>query len=556
MSNKKFYQMFVFVFVAAVLLFWSIASAVTFKIEFENESHVRPQYMKRNITPIHFKDNWNDFGWFLYFANWVTSTWDLSEDPVYIETTDGNDAVECMQMVKWFYYNAERGERLWPLDPNTAEDWWMSDLELDNWIYTRCHGSGYSAKMGECADETYYPTEASREGCEMKVAEDFSDTHGYYGHLSHTYKWLKFWLIVWTAYENNSNKWVHVKDPLMPSFIRYDNKYPVGFVYDYNGWAGFVWCVITGTKNISGVYNDYSSNNYDRNKLFKLNLGWTGIEYNWGDLECGNMGSAKNTLLAVIVDGLVWMSSNLKWENENSGIEWNQGNEKMQYFSSVDINNAKLINYARQKAENLCRWRWENFNGYGTPLKSLYCFDRADGGVIQAKTGTTIIVKWGIDVQVSNMNDFNHAWNYDIFVGGGDLIIDDSASSDLFVFKRNWFISNITTEDFKQNVNEAWEAEEYTWEEVAAWKFMKWNFVVNGKIRSAASGLENVYFVYWKLTSLDSVEDLKSTFRRKCNIWTWSDWNPCPISIAGWENPYENASLVIIDQNYPSPLYQ
>jgi hypothetical protein len=32
-------------------------------------------------------------------------------------------------------------------------------------------------------------------------------------------------------------KGVYPAIPLKPSFIRFDNKYPIGFVYDYNGGA-------------------------------------------------------------------------------------------------------------------------------------------------------------------------------------------------------------------------------------------------------------------------------------------------------------------------------
>ena len=207
MSNKKLYLVFSFVLAIFLGLAWSFSSAVFFNIDLWWTAPTRPQYMKRNMTPIHFKDNWNDFGWFMYFANGLTATWDASDQIFYVQTSV-SDALECMQMVKWFYYNAERGERLWPLDPNTAEDWWMS-LSFEGWLYTRCHGSGYNDRLRACAQSG---SEQTIEICEREVADKFIDSHGYYGKIVNDYNWVKFGLIGWTNYNintsNNSNKGV------------------------------------------------------------------------------------------------------------------------------------------------------------------------------------------------------------------------------------------------------------------------------------------------------------------------------------------------------------
>ena len=565
MNNKKLYLVFGFMLAALVGLIGSFASAVQFKIDFLGATPVRPQYMRRNMTLIHYKDNWNNFGWFMYFANGVTSTWDVS-DQIFKVQTSVSDAVECMQMVKWFYYNAERWERLRPLDPDTSATWWMSSygLSLDGWLYTRCHGSGYDSRLRACAQSG---SEQEIANCTRGVADEFIDSHGYYGRLIHNYKWLSFWLIVWTSYTDMSNKGVYPDTPLRPSFIRFDNKYPIGFVYDYNGGAWFVWCKILDPHKIKTVFTAYQNKQYDWSDLFKLNSGGTWVEAKgllaWV-LDCSSGGSAMNTLISVIVDGLVWITSAEKGESENSGIEWNQSDEKMQYFASVDINNTKLINYARQKAEILCRWKWKNSYSANNWLNSKVVCLSGNTTITSDKSkeirdnGKTLIVK-GWNVVVKNMPIIDDK-NYDIFIDHGNLLIEDNGS-DLIVFKKNWFKSDtvLTSGDFWDKVHAARDSESgiYTWDEVAVWKFIRWNFIVNGSVKAnpPLTGLDNVYFIYWKFTTLDSVEDLKNTFRRRCSLWTGSDLSPCPISVGDWENPYEWASLVIIDQNYPSPLY-
>lgn len=553
MSNKKLHLVFGLVLAAFVGLIWSFTSAVSFKIDLWSMGPIKPSQMRPNMMLIHFTDKWNDFGWFVYFANGITSTWDVTNEKLYVQTSLA-DAVECRQMVKWFYYNAERWERLRPLDPDTADEWDMN-LSFSGWIYTRCHGSWYEAALqNQCWSLN---KESGLEDCKTRVANDFVDTHGYYGNITHVYSWLTFWLIAWTNYSNTSDKWVHPVTPLEASFVRIENKYPVGFIYDTNGWAWFVWCELKSVT-LGNVYSKYINNGHSWEDVFVLNDAWTWVVYKDWWMECG--GSAKNTLISVIVDGLVWITSEI--DSKNSGIEWNQWNEKMQYFSSLDINNVKLINYAKQRSEILCRWKWKPwYNSSDWQNSSVVCLSGTDvdfGTINLIRNGEKTLILRGGDVTISNMQDFSEK-NYNIFIDGGNLKIDDTGW-DFKVFKKNWFISEgMTTGGFQTQVNSVWD---YTWDEVAAWKFIKGNFIVDWHVKSVEwKELVNVYFIYWKLTSRDSVEDFKNTFKWKCNVWTGSDWTMCPISIqtdAGemWENPYEWASLVIIDQNYPSPLYE
>ena len=546
MSNKKLQLVFGLVLSAFVWMMGACASAVSFKIDLDSSSSVvRPEYIRRNMTPIHFKDNWNDFIWFIYFANGVVEDVEISAENIpdkYIVQA-GAEKLECFQKVNWFYYSAERGERLWSL--NTG----FFGVEFSGGIYTRCTKIGYADALAKCAVD--YDNENEREDCEKEAREKYADTHWYYGMITHTYNWQVFALVAWTDYGSGDGWWIDVDDSaLEASLMRFDNKYPVGFIYDTNWWAGFVWCRVNDWGSTTSILASFHlEKSWD--KLFFLS--WDGVWTDLLPLDCSDMWSALNSLIWVIVDGLVWINR----DSRDLGIQWNQSNEKMQYFWSVDINNMQLINYARQRAEILCRWKWKSYNGSIDTSKSLNCFSGSSVDKIEARTWTTIIAKW-VDVQVAPMSDFANDGNYDIFIDSGNLIIDDKAVHDLKVFKRNWFISNTGLEQFKYNVyTGAWgNNKAYSWEEVAAGKFIRWNFIVNWKIKQLDEDLDNVYFIYWKMTSKDTVDDLKNVFKWKCySNWSGSDGTPCPWWRSGWNNPYENASLVIIDQNYPSPLY-
>ncbi len=551
MSNKKLHLIFWLVLVMLIGVIWNFTSAISFKITFGGSSiPARAGYMRRNMTPIHFKDNWNDFGWFIYFSNGI-GTGGAEVDGDYLVEL-GTQKYECQQRAKWFYYNAERGERLWVLD-----DSYSMGAEMSGGLYTRCRQQWFKWAMEKCWEKT---NETARENCEKEVREAYVDSHGYYGMIWHKYWDTEFVLAAWTKYESDWDQRVMTNE-LAPTLIRFDNKYPVWFIYDGNGGVWFLGGELTDDKEIEDIFHDIGDRNLDQ--IFQPSWDGDGISpivwFEWIDTSRG--WSSKNSLLSVIVDGLVWINRDTK----NTGIQWNQSNDKMQYFSSVNINNMQLINYAKQRAEILCRGKWEKYSGYESPLKSLYCFDDANGDTIGAVTWTTIVVK-NRNVQVMNMNDFDNGWNYDIFVDNWNLIIDELPGDELKVFKKNWFINEtMPVEEFSDKVFPILNSNDsYTWDEVVAWKFIKWNFIVNWSVKSKNwSGFEHVYFVYGKMTTKDTVDELSQVFKRRCQRWIqWTDGTPCPGEEKGvdgsvtWTNPYENASLVIIDQNYPSPLYQ
>ncbi len=549
MSNKKLHLILWLVLSMFIGVVWSFTSAISFKLDF-NDGYGRPETwweIRQNMVPIHFNDNLNDFYWFIYFSDGIVeSTWSVATGYI-VEL--GTSRFECQKKVKWFYYNAERWERLWPLDGR------YGDIVASGWLYTRCRQFGYSEALAKCAKN--YNSEQDIKNCEDTVEEKYVDTKWYHGMVTHDSDGQTFALVAWTNYDTSSN-WLKVWNDLASTFVRIDNKYPVWFIYDGNGWAWFVWCTITWS-DAKSVFLQIKSNWGDLHSLFKR--GEKTIQSEFLSVDCNNEWSAMNSLIKVVVDGLVGINK----DNRTTGIQWNQSNAKMQYFSSVSVNNMQLISYARQKAEILCRGKWKN--DYSPSSDKIVCVSSSSSSPIQAKTNETLIVKWWVDVEIKDMDDFDSVDYYDIFVDGGNLLIGLNTwvtNDNLTVFKRNWFKSNTDLFSFKDQVTTVRESgHDYSGDDVAAWRFIRWNFIVNWSIKpdSSLTGLQNVYFVYWKMTSKDTVDQLEETFVWKCSVWSGSDWVPCPwwwkaSDGTTWTNPYQNASLVIIDQNYPSPLYQ
>ena len=566
MRNKKLHLIMWLVLTMFVGVVWSFTSAVSFTLEFWEYIKSESWWaIRQNMVPIHFNDNWNDFHWFIYFSDGIVeATWWVNQR--YLVTVAGgaaDDKLECQKKVKWFYYNAERGERLRPLDGG------YGGIIASGWIYTRCRQAGYSEELKRRCKEMW---ESEREACEKEVEKEFVDSNGYYWIVTHNYNWETIALVAWTNYlVKGSDKWITPWTKLSPTFVRIGNQYPVWFIYDGNWWAWFVWCEIRGLNKAQDVL-------YKFNTVQPIEIGGTTVNTieDWHNLftirgdhlrsdyvpvDCNDGWTAMNSLIKVVVDGLVGVNKG----PDNGGIQWNQSNPKMQYFWSVSVNNMQLINYARQRAEVLCRWKWRD--SYASNEGGIVCVSSDTWEPIIPSVNETLIVKWWADVQITDMENYEDDGYYDIFVDGGNLLIDvNSSVSDLTVFKKNWFKSESSLSQFKTAVSEARkDGGDYSGEDVAAWRFIRWNFIVNWNIKPASwmTGLQNVYFIYWKMTSKDTVDKLEETFVWKCNVWSGSDLeqSPCPGWWKdeygnSWINPYQNASLVIIDQNYPSPLYQ
>ena len=551
MSNKKMHLILWLVLAIFVGVIWSFTSAVSFTIEFW--SYSKPESwgsIRQNMVPIHFKDNWNDFHWFMYFSDGIVeSSWWVNQ--TYLVKVAGSAPFECHKKVKGFYYNAERGERLWPLDGE------YGGIIASGWLYTRCTKEGYSRALSGCVWG-----EAEREACEKSVEEEYVDSHGYYWMVTHNYHWQTIALVAWTDYVVNPwEKWMTIWSKLAHTFVRFANQYPVWFIYDGNWWAGFVWCEIRDEGGAQALLNEFNASLLE----YEDDNGWehlfgkrgNGIEFINSSLDCSNEWTAMNSLIKVVVDGLVWINNS----SDNKGIQWNQSNAKMQYFSSVSVNNMQLINYAKQRAEILCRWKWDVYDSDS----DIVCVSSDAVDPIDAPLNKTLIVKWWASVKIkdTNKNNYDDGKYYDVFVDGWNLLIQPEAP-ELTVFKNNWFKSERSLSDFQADVSAIRSAGfDYSGVDVAAWRFIKWNFIVNWNIKPAypMTGLENVYFIYWKMTSKDTVDKLEEVFVWRCNVWSGSDWTPCPwwwkaSDGTTWSNPYQNASLVIIDQNYPSPLYK
>lgn len=539
--------------------------------------------IEKNIMPIHFADNWNDFGWLFYFSNGSWENIINTEDEEVIEyVTVWSDTYWCKKQIKWWYYNAERWERLWPLDNDTKNAWWLQDLQMDWWIYTRCATEWFDAARAECVSGALNQG-INYNDCIEEIRKIYKwDEYGYYGSLKHGFSWQQLIFVEWVNYYSDNNNANHDfinvnknNKELASTFIRFWNKFPVWFIYDTNGWVGFVWCRITdhkraSLKKIIGqlAWSDIrwkDSNWVDYNTTPKKRLeelfafSWTdGIKYTWiwSDGVTCDVVSMADTMIWVVIEWIVWMGTNAeRW------VAFNESDEKMQYFSSASVDTNSLMNYAKQKAEQMCRGKWTC-----DASDSLVCCETAPSSIVKStptQRKTYVIKNWNVTIHPETSSDGTSY--YDVFLYSGNLIVDEA--SNLFVFKTWWFVSSTSVNSFNDYVEEIRNGTDglayYVWEDaVVAW-LLKWIFIVNGHIYGVGGPLEHKYFLYGKFSSKDSFNDLLETFSWRCTAWAGSDGNACPQSYSintsswwkSWQNPYANASLIVIDQNYYSPFF-
>ena len=542
---------------------------------------LKGKYLAQYFSAVHYSLWGNDIGGGFFWRE----VEDL-ETPVTI-SANGTGNVECYGRVKGFYYSSQRGERLWPLDQESQSQ--LTNLNTNygaltmQWgRYTRCQGN----------------------------------ENNIYGKITHTYKDKSYDLIAGVSYNVAENK-VTTPPALRCNFQRLNNAIPFGYIYDSAGGIGILGASIKSSvmklatkwdadayKNIHSFhraylgqlenwkcvsdifdhdgqnprYNDGSIPNYSSDKLDGL-------------LDFG-FGSAQTTLFKLGIRGIIWLSSELS-NNSRGSIEGNQAGTSL--LLNTDNSIAGVINLARQRAEELCRNKWQAVPvGYQQlhPNMSVLCYDWAinpNSRLLHidhydfGKNGKKIdlIVAKNADVWLNHYQWWQEstAATANIFVDKWDLFLTDSTPlPELTTFRENGYRKN------KLETSEPWDSRG---------NFLKGNFIVNGLIlgiKSDASQfapIKNKLVIHGKVASYNTyttpddnkkqvIKDilesdgrgnlqeerlkfigLDQVFKWSCNsaTGTGSDGTPC-IGTDKWSSFITNKAFSLIDMDLSSPLFQ
>ncbi len=536
---------------------------------------LKGKYLAQYFSAVHYSLWGNDIGGGFFWRE----VEDL-ETPVTI-SANGTGNVECYGRVKGFYYSSQRGERLWPLDQESQEQLKQlnptyAHLAMQWGRYTRCQGN----------------------------------ENNIYGKITHTYKDKSYDLIAGVSYNVASNK-VTTPPALRCNFQRLNNAIPFGYIYDSAGGIGILGASIKSNvmkaatkwdadayrdihlfhkgylgqlenwKCVSDIfdhdgqnprYNDGSIPNYSSDELDRL-------------LDFG-FGSAQTTLFKLGIRGIIWLSSELS-NNSRGSIEGNQAWTSL--LLNTDNSIAGIVNLARQRAEELCRNKWQPVPpGADQDLSSkagqILCYDGnrdRNFRILRVKgydKVAALIVK-NADVFLPNYQENqNNAAITNLFIDKGDLFLLDEArnGSGLQKFDQNGYQT--------QDLSNPW---------ISYGNFLRGNFIVNGLIIGMKSDarqfapIKNKLVIHGKVASYNTyttpddnkkqviknilesdsereVEEgklkfigLDQVFKWSCNsaTGTGSDGTPC-IGTDKGSSFITNKAFSLIDMDLSSPLFQ
>ena len=527
-------------FLGGSLLLWVNASQNKITVDW-----IKDQTLTNKFSTVHFNVWGNDFGGGFFW----TEAKALATPQ---EVTANGERLRCSAQIRGFYYNSQRGERLWPLDTDSQGDlariqssYNPSQLTINWGFYTNCQ----KEQAGKLVPEN----EDGRT----------NSLYGIYGRITHTYKGREY--SIYAGLLNNLQQNELPTAELRCNFQRIDNQYPFGYIYDKAGGIALVGAYVK-SENLAQVndfhksfteklsktkcVNDFYSLREDPNNREKT-IPQTNDSILWpkdDTLIFGN-GNALETMMNLGIRGIVGLSSQVQ-TSDQKGIENNT--QKTSLLVSTTENISNIINIANKRAESLCRNRW----GSLTPNGDIIC--AKNGGEIDPRSyaGKTIVIKEG-DLTLTKYMEAT-SQPITILLIHGDLILPNTKANQTFL--GNGYPD-------KNGIIKA--------------NFLKGNFIINGLIQNKGTEeITNKLIVHGKIASFNTLQEpnvqtkvklsnigintnkkiwLSEIFTWKCNIDTGKDTvgNPC-----GQENDGTSKSFLIdksfglIDMYFPSKLFK
>lgn len=527
-------------FLGGSLLLWVNASQNKITVDW-----IKDQTLANKFSTVHFNVWGNDFGGGFFW----TEAKALATPQ---EVTANGERLRCSAQIRGFYYNSQRGERLWPLDTDSQGDlariqssYNPSQLTINWGFYTNC--------QKEQAGKLIPENEDGRT----------NSLYGIYGRITHTYKGREY--SIYAGLLNNLQQNELPTAELRCNFQRIDNQYPFGYIYDKAGGIALVGAYVK-SENLAQV-NDFHKSFTDKlsktkcvNDFYSLREDPNNPEKTIPQTDdsilrpkddtliFGN-GNALETMMNLGIRGIVGLSSQVQ-TSDQKGIENNT--QKTSLLVSTTENISNIINIANKRAESLCRNKW----GSLTPNGDIIC--AKNGGEIDPRSyaGKTIVIKEGDLTLTKYMEAINQPIT--ILLIHGDLILPNTKANQTFL--GNGYPD-------KNGIIKA--------------NFLKGNFIINGLIQNQGTEeITNKLIVHGKIASFNTLQEpndqtkvklrnigidtskkiwLSEIFTWKCNLKEGIDLNGNPC---GQENDGTSKSFLIdksfglIDMYFASKLFK
>ena len=512
---------------------------------------IKNQALANRFSTVHFNVGGNDFwGGFFWTDTKVLAT------PQII--TANKETLSCTDQVRGFYYNSQRGERLWPLDEESKGDlssvkWDYKYLEINGGFYTNCQKNSTNGKN-----------------------ETITNPHtAIYGRITHTYKGKQYSLYAGLLNNTTNNELPPAE--LRCNLQRIDNQYPFGYIYDKAGGIAMVGAYVKSdkldsVKNFHIAFTDKLKQQKCVNDYYSMkeskdpnNPGTKPVTDDWtlgpldNDLIFGN-GSALETMMNLGIRGIVGLSSQVQTQDQNK-IENNT--RKTSLLVSTTENIANIINLANKRAEALCRNKWEKQIPQNSK-NEVICSENGRSIDPESFAGKTLIIKNG-NLPLNNYMDTN-SQALTILLMKWDLILKNKEAT-------NTFLAN-GYQDPQGNITA---------------NYLKGNFIINGLIQGESNSNEKIsgqvqrkLIVHGKIASFNTLNTptkevkenigrigidpnkkigLSEIFTWKCNLKEGTDIDKKPCGqLAEGQDPNRNflvdKSFGLIDMYFPSKLFK
>lgn len=529
-------------FLGGSLLLWVNASQNKITVDW-----IKDQTLANKFSTVQFNVWGNDFGGGFFW----TEAKALATPQ---EVTANDERLLCSAQIRGFYYNSQRGERLWPLDTDSQRDlaeiqssYWDTQLTINWGFYTNCQ----KKQAGKLVPEN----EDGRT----------NSLYGIYGRITHTYKGREY--SIYAGLLNNLQQNELPTAELRCNFQRIDNQYPFGYIYDKAGGIALVGAYVK-SENLAQVnafhesfieklsktkcVNDFYSLREDPNNPEKT-IPKTDDPILWpkdNTLIFGN-GNALETMMNLGIRGIVGLSSQVLGQK---GIEGNTKQTSLLVSTTENISN--IINIANKRAESLCRNRWGNLN----PNGDVIC--AKNGGLIdpQEYAGKTIIIQQG-DLTLKNYME--------------------TTNQPITILLMTWDIKLPNTEANQRFLGNGYPNKNG----IIKANFLKGNFIINGLIQGDSNSnneIQRKLIVHWKIASFNTLNTPTNEAHtnitkiginlnkkiRLSEIFTWKcnrkegidlDRNPCGKLTEG-QDPNKDflvdKSFGLIDMYFPSKLFK
>ncbi len=313
------------------------------------------------------------------------------------------------------------------------------------------------------------------------------------------------------AYDTANNKMK--TDGFRCNFMRLNNSYPFGYIYDDYGHIGFVGAMITSgaMNNSSSVNNFHNGLNglLDNGACINDIFGYNGVEISytadpnlqipginsWNDLISFlliNPGSTKETLFNLGIRGIVGLTSDLASESKKY-IESNTFDSTL--LLKTDESIAKALNLVNKNAEKLCRGKWQSSQMSIATDSEIICVkgENENSSVsfrAENLAGKTLVAK-ETNVKLTSFQE-NNSNPINLFIDKGNLVLPSSVhTGSLAKFDAFGYAVNAPGTGY------------------AMANYLKGNFIINGLLigydnSNQSSTIKNKLYIHGKVLSFNT----------------------------------------------------